>query len=196
MPKTAVLIIDMQKDFTKPNGKFYYPQTTGPMMETFSDKLDRMRALGAWLIHVYTVHPKDEKEINPELTHMFVNGKKASLLAGTEGAEIDESISFVPGKDIRFQKNMPSAFFKTDLDELLRQHGVQNVLVCGLKTNVCVRATATDAYQYRYRTYLISDMVSTNTKEINEFHLQEMTKYFAKAISSDEVISRLENGGF
>ncbi len=41
---------------------------------------------------------------------------------------------------------------------------------------------------------MISDMLGTNTKEINDFHLAEMTKYFAKAISSDEVCERLKNG--
>ena len=33
MPKTAVLVIDMQKDFTRPEGRFYYPETTGEMIE-------------------------------------------------------------------------------------------------------------------------------------------------------------------
>ena len=65
-----------------------------------------------------------------------------------------------------------------------------------MKANVCCRATATDASAYRFRTYMISDMLGTNTKEINDFHLAEMTKYFAKAISSDEVCERLKNGVF
>ena len=54
MPKTAVLVIDMQKDFTKPTGRFYYPETTGVMMETFADKLNKMRDLGALVVIVYT----------------------------------------------------------------------------------------------------------------------------------------------
>ena len=46
MPKTAVLVIDMQKDFTRPEGKFYYPETTGEMMKTFPEKINKMRDLG------------------------------------------------------------------------------------------------------------------------------------------------------
>ena len=95
-----------------------------------------------------------------------------------------------------FRKFVPSAFFGTNLAEILRERGVENVLVCGVKTNVCCRATATDASAYRFRTYMISDMLGTNTKELNDFHLAEMTKYFAKAISSDEVCERLKNGVF
>lgn len=195
MPKTAILVIDMQKDFTLPDGKFFYPETTGVMMETFVEKLDRFRELGVKIFIVYTAHPENEKEVNPELTRMFVNGKKASLVEGSKGSELDERIKVHEG-DVLFRKNAPSAFFKTNLDEILRNMGIENVLVCGVKTNVCCRATATDASQYKYRTYMISDMLGTNTKEINDFHLKEMTKYFAAAIDSEEVIKRLKEGVF
>ena len=196
MPKTDVLVIDMQKDFTRPEGRFYYPETTGEMMKTFPEKLNKMRDLGALVVIVYTAHPADEKEVNPELTRMFRDGKKASLVEGSAGAELEERIPYDPERDIMFRKFVPSAFFGTNLAEILRERGVENVLVCGVKTNVCCRATATDASAYRFRTYMISDMLGTNTKEINDFHLAEMTKYFAKAISSDEVCERLKNGVF
>lgn len=91
---------------------------------------------------------------------------------------------------------MDKAIEGTGLNEVLRKKGVENVLVCGVKTNVCCRATATDAYSHRFRTYMISDMLGTNTAQINDFHLQEMTKYFAKAITSEEAIRRLQAGEF
>lgn len=195
MSKTAVLVIDMQKDFTIPEGKFYYPETTGKMMETFVPKLDKMRELGALIVVVYTAHPANEKEVNPELTRMFKDGKKASLVEGSEGSKLDERI-VVHEQDILFRKFVPSAFFKTDLEKVLRDRGIENVLVCGVKTNVCCRATATDAYSCKFKTFMISDMLGTNTKAINDFHLEEMTKYFAKAISSEEVFTRLKEGTF
>ena len=196
MPKTAVLVIDMQKDFTVPEGRFYYPETMGKIIDSFPQKINEMRALGALIVVVYTAHDANEQEINPELTRMFKNGKKASLVEGTPGAQLDERIPYDPERDILLRKYMPSAFFGTKLDEILRERGVENVLVCGVKTNVCCRATATDAYSYKFRTYMIRDMLGTNTEEINEFHLQEMTKYFAKAISSGEVLERLKTGEF
>lgn len=95
MPKTAVLVIDMQKDFTRPEGRFYYPETTGEMMKTFPEKLNKMRDLGALVVIVYTAHPADEKEVNPELTRMFRDGKKASLVEGSAGAELEERIPMI-----------------------------------------------------------------------------------------------------
>ena len=187
MSKTAVLVVDMQKQFTEEGRRFFYPETTGVMMETFADKINRMRELGALIVVIYTKH---------DLTRMFVNGKKVALVDGSEDSELDDRIPYDPEKDILWRKYVPSAFFGTDLDRVLRERGIENVLVCGVKTNVCCRATATDAYSHKFRTYMISDMLGTNTREINEFHLAEMTKYFAKAIDSDEVIRRLESGEF
>ncbi len=196
MYKTAVLVIDMQKDFTQPDGRFYYPETTGVMMKTFPDKINQMREAGALVVIVYTAHPKEEKEINPELTRMFRDGKKASLVEGTKGAQLDERIPYKEEQDLLWRKYVPSAFFGTGLDQVLREKGIENVLVCGVKTNVCCRATATDAYSHRFRTYMISDMLGTNTAQINDFHLEEMTKYFAKAITSEEVLQRFGRGEF
>ena len=77
---------------------------------------------------------------------------------------------------------------------MLHERGIENVLVSGVKTNVCCRATATDAYSYGFRTFMVSDMLATNTAELSQFHLDEMTKYMAKAIDSDEVFRRLDAG--
>lgn len=115
MPKTAVLVIDMQKDFTRPEGRFYYPETTGEMMKTFPEKLNKMRDLGALVVIVYTAHPADEKEVNPELTRMFRDGKKASLVEGSAGAELEERIPYDPERDIMFRKFVPSAFLERTL---------------------------------------------------------------------------------
>lgn len=164
-------------------------------MKTFPEKLNKMRDLGALVVIVYTAHPADEKEVNPELTRMFRDGKKASLVEGSAGAELEERIPMIRSVT-SCSASLSQAPFGTNLAEILRERGVENVLVCGVKTNVCCRATATDASAYRFRTYMISDMLGTNTKEINDFHLAEMTKYFAKAISSDEVCERLKNGVF
>ena len=114
-------------------------------METFADKINRMRELGALIVVIYTKHDPDEKEVNPELTRMFVNGKKVALVDGSEDSELDDRIPYDPEKDILWRKYVPSAFFGTDLDRVLRERGIENVLVCGVKTNVCCRATATDA---------------------------------------------------
>ena len=88
MPKSAVLVIDMQKDFTRPEGRFYYPETTGEMMKTFPEKLNKMRDLGALVVIVYTAHSADEKEVNPESRPMSAAAQPRPMHQPTASAPI------------------------------------------------------------------------------------------------------------
>jgi len=198
MSKTALLIIDMQKDFTLPTGRVFR-QTTADIMEPLLENMVKFREKGVEIFIVYTAHDKDEYYANPELSRMFdKDGKKISLVQGSGGDEIDDRIMalYDPQQDTVWRKYAPSAFFKTNLDEVLREKGIENVLVCGVKTNVCVRATCVDSNCHGFRTFVITDMTATNTKELNEFHFKEFSKYFAKAIDSQEVLRRLDEGRF
>lgn len=77
---------------------------------------------------------------------------------------------------------------------ILRRHGVENVLICGIKTNICCRQTTIDSVSYGFHTIVISDMVSTNDETTSQYHLAEIDKYIAKVCSSDEVFEMLKNG--
>ena len=89
-----------------------------------------------------------------------------------------------------------SAFWGTPLLEALEQNGIENVVVCGIKTNICCRQTVVDSASHGYKTYIIRDMTSTNNEEIKAYHLAEMNKYFAKVLDSAEVLERLDSGAF
>ena len=110
--------------------------------------------------------------------------------------ELDDRLPIDPTQDIILRKFTYSAFWGTPLLELLEQKGIENVLVCGIKTNVCCRQTMIDSVAHGFKTFMIRDMTSTNNEEIKAYHLAEMDKYFAKVLDSDEVIRRLETGVF
>ncbi len=197
--KTAVIVVDLQKSLTLEGGLNYYP-TAGEMMPRVCEQLEKMRDLGAQLIYVWSKPVNSSgltatpHSINPELS-----GRNMSKLDGAdnaEGLELDDRLPIDPDRDILLNKFTYSAFWNTPLQEILEQKGIENVLVCGIKTNVCCRATAIDAVSHCYKTYMISDMTSTNNDEIKAYHLAEMDKYFAKVIDSNEVIRRLRENEF
>ena len=66
--KTALLVVDMQHDFTKPGGKAYY-EMTEQMLKTYPEKINKMREKGVLNVPIYTIHDHD-KPVNPELTRM------------------------------------------------------------------------------------------------------------------------------
>lgn len=185
--KTALLVVDLQNDFTQPWGSAFY-ETTMRMMQGIGTKIDQMRELGALVVIIYTT---DFSLANEE-----VKGVRKLCIAGTKGAEIDARIPYQANTDYLLQKNAFSAFFNTDLSSILLAHGVENTLVCGTKTNVCCRATAIDATSNGFKSYVIRDMVSADTQALSDYHLNEMDMYFAKALDAAEVLRRLETGAF
>ncbi len=194
--KTALLVVDLQNDFTQPWGSVYR-EPTGEMMDRVSKSIDRMRELGVLIVIVYSGGPAEARkatgEFHPSRTHR-ADGVRRCLIEGTPGCEIDERIHIDRERDLLWHKSAPSAFFQNDLDRRLRALGVENVLVCGVKTNVCCRATVNDAYSHGFTTFAVSDLLATNTPELNAFFVEDMAKYFATAVTSQEAIRLLEEG--
>ena len=124
-------------------------------------------------------------------THLDVYKRQVE---GTYGAEIDERIPYDPERDWKMQKFAASSFLHTDLAERLKKKGVENVLVSGVKTNVCCRATTIDSASYGFRTFMVSDMLGTNSEELNQFHLNEMGHQYCSVVNSEEVMELLKAG--
>lgn len=191
--KTALLCVDLQKNLTLEGGGNYYP-TAAEMMPRVIENIQRFRELGAHIIYIWTkMHPSSGltcagPAVNPELA-----GRHVPRPAW--GMELDDRLTIDPEDDV-LCKFTYSAFWGTPLVERLQQKGVENVLVCGIKTNVCCRQTAIDSTSHGFKTYVIQDMTCTNNREIKDYHLAEMDKYFAKVIDSGEVIRRLGSGEF
>lgn len=194
--KSALLVIDLQNDFTQPWGSVYR-EPTGEMMERVSKNIDLFRDAGMLIVVVYSGGPasmrRSKGKYGPSRVHRD-DGVRRCLIEGTPGFEIDERIHIDRERDIVWHKSGPSAFFKNDLDEKLRALGIENVLVCGVKTNVCCRATVNDAFSHEFRTFVISDMTATNSPELNNFFIEDMAKYFACAVTSEDVFQLLREG--
>jgi len=73
-----------------------------------------------------------------------------SLMRGPEAHEITDVLKPASG-DVVITKTKPSAFFGTPLASILTYLGVDTVVVCGMVTSGCVRATVIDAFSYNYR---------------------------------------------
>lgn len=90
-------------------------------------------------------------------------------------------------------KQYPSAFFGTDLAEKLKALDVDTVLVTGLTTSGCVRASALDALQYGFIPIVIADACGDRDAEVQKANLFDLGAKYADIITSDEVLAYLEN---
>ena len=147
MTRKAVIVIDMLNDFVtgalaNPAGEEITPN--------IASLLDHARAEGWMVIFANDAHlPGDYEE--------KVWGPHA--LAGTPGADVIPELHPSNG-DVTLPKRFYSSFFETGLASLLRQNGVEEVILTGQHTNICVRHTASDAFNNGFAISVPRDAVA------------------------------------
>ncbi len=90
--------------------------------------------------------------------------------------------------DVEVKKRKLSAFFKTDLDIILKDAGLDTVYLCGAYTDVDIRSTAVDAHQSNYHFHVITDAVCGTTKQAHDCALWNMWYLQHKAILTTDIV--------
>lgn len=186
MSNTALIVVDMVRDFTDPNGLVFYPQNRA-ILPRIAEAVERCRAHGMTIVFMQHCYRAGKPEKN--LVNMRPN-----CIEGTGGEDIDPMLHVDAAHDYVIKKRRYSAFFGTDLDLVLRENGVKNVIVVGTKTNCCIRATVTDAYYLDYHVIVPRDAVATNDDVVNEVHLNDIRKYFGEVTTLAELYAQMEKG--
>jgi maleamate amidohydrolase len=84
------------------------------------------------------------------------------------------------------EKQLPSAFFATDLAKRLAALKVDSCVVTGLTTSGCVRATAVDALQYNFSTYVVSDACGDRNHNAHLASLHDINAKYGQVLSIEE----------
>lgn len=87
--------------------------------------------------------------------------------------------SLDPESGVIVAKSAPSAFFNTMLHSYLSSLGVRTLVICGMTTSGCVRATVVDAFSHNYRVLLPEGCVADPRPELHEMHLADMNERYA-----------------
>jgi len=114
-------------------------------------------------------------------------------IIGTEGYELMDQLLPLEPTDYLVQKPRCSAFFDTDLDLILRSHGIETLIIIGVCTNIGVHYTFIDAHQKDYRVRVIEDCVAGTSEYAHEAALSQIEYLQAGAVvKSDKMIDALK----
>jgi len=167
----ALVLIDIQQAFFHPHGENHYPHAPDvlPALETL---LQGARQKQRLVIHVADVHRVGHPDF--ETARLPRHGLRGSFDA-----------AFYPGFgpdpgfpcEIVLEKRRFSAFFATDLDLLLREHAIKRLIIAGVKTNVCVRATVQDGFGLGYACLVVEDATNSNRPHLAAAALEDIHRY-------------------
>ncbi len=156
---TAIIVVDMQNDFVEEGA----PLET-PMGRKFAGKLNDLletsRDAGATVI--YTTHAHRESGCDKgTMADLWVPiDEGAGLVDGTRGIEIYDEVA--PKEDeVVIKKHRYSGFYGTDLDIILRNSGIETVVITGVTTENCCAMTAREAQFRDYNVVFLADLTGT-----------------------------------
>jgi len=157
--KTAMIVVDMQNDFVAPGAAIEVPAARA-MVPKLVEALKVCRDSQIKVIYTAHVHRRDGSDMGlfDDLHPPIAN--RDALVEGTPGADIYPDLRPAPGEHV-IKKHRYSGFFGTDLDMILREWGVDTVIISGTSTENCCHATARDAMFRNYRVIFLSDATTT-----------------------------------
>lgn len=194
----ALLIVDMQNDFVRPGAPL-------EVVEARSTILSIQRLAGAFRrVGRPVIYTRFLAEQSPGLMWLWSPQCGPEVKCCWEGvsrryddsdaelgctAVIDE-LEPQPGDPI-VDKYGYGSFHKTHLDALLRERGVQSLVVTGTVAQICVEQTAREAFHHGYRTTVVSDGVSSFDSELKAAALRNFAMKFGWVADSETVIGWL-----
>ena len=88
-------------------------------------------------------------------------------------------------------KQYASAFFGTSLAATLHTAGIDTLVVAGVSTSGCIRATATDALNHGFRPQVVRDACADRTPELHDQNLRDLDAKYADVVDLDEALAHL-----
>lgn len=179
--RPALLVVDMIKGFTDPACPL---GCDCPAVVAANEQL--VRAFhAAQLPVVFTTvtfhHDSQARVFRDRIAALNV------LTPDSDWVKVDDRLT-VRQEDLLVEKQWASAFHKTDLDEQLRARRVDSLVVTGLTTSGCVRATAVDGLQYDYPVVVPREAVGDRNLDAHDANLFDLHAKYADVLGLEEVL--------
>jgi len=192
--RPALIVIDMQNGFCHPEGfmnKIGLDYSTSKAaVEPVGRLISASRDAGIPVFFTRYTLNEDYSDAGLIL-ELFPAIKDArGMVRDTWDADIVDELKPSPGERI-VDKTRYSAFYDTDLEQQLRDLGVDTLIVCGVTTNICVESTVRDAFFRDIRVVVPSDGTAAVTPELHDGALRDFEYGFGRVSTVDQIVEAL-----
>jgi ureidoacrylate peracid hydrolase len=193
--QTAVVVVDVQNDFVHPKGKGGAEGADMTPLLNASAAINRLlvaaRSRNVQIAYVRTEHGPDV-DVPPyqaRYQRRGMNPEDTLCHGGTWGAELFTDLLQPRPEDLVVVKHGYDAFQRTPLAELLRERGVRTVIVAGVVTNLCVRASAYSAFEQGFFVVVPRETTDAVTPELKARALEDIDAYYGEIVSLGDVLA-------
>ncbi len=204
--KTALLVVDMQNEFCSVGGEgtllgFDMTKVNRDLVPPLQKLLEVARSIGIKVVYTRAGHRPDladapkllidkHREAGIEIGSPAPNGGR-SHIRGTWNHQIIEELPMQPG-DVAIDGSGYNKFYQTELDPILRNNGIDTLIITGVNTDVCVSSTTRYAADIGYKCLIPKDCVSAFVKASGEGELKTLEYVFAATTTSDKIIEAIQ----
>lgn len=184
--RTAVIVVDMVNDFCKPGGAMVLPGYEALIQPQLAI-IEAARASGAPVVWVHDEHRRNMRREREWLK------RTPHCVEGGWGREIIEDLG-ARDDEIHLVKRRYSAFFGTDLDLTLKDMMVDQLIVFGVVTNICVRSTVHDGFFLGYEVVVPHDACAATGPREQASSLYDIATHFGVVSDARTVAGALREG--
>lgn len=176
-PETALLLVDVTNSFFLEGMPNHYPGAADALAP-LRLLLAQARTQDRIFVHAVERHYPgfEDYEWRKLPRHHFIGEPDQQIFPGFEPQG---------PREVAFGKRRYSAFFATDLALFLHEQKIQRVILAGVKTNVCIRATAQDAFASGFDVVVPREATNSNRPHLAEASLEDIDRYIGSVVSLD-----------
>ncbi|MDA0693651.1 MAG: isochorismatase family protein [Proteobacteria bacterium] len=184
----ALIVVDMSYGFTQSDsplgGEF------GATVDAAAELIQAFRSAGLSVIYTTVVYdsPEQASVFRERLPSLDI------LQRGSRWVEIDARVAPTDLEPV-VEKQFPSAFAGTNLAQHLNTHEIDSLVVIGLTTSGCVRATVVDGLSQNYRVWVVKEAVGDRNLTAQDANLHDMNAKYAEVVSLSEAMDHLRQIG-
>jgi nicotinamidase-related amidase len=193
---SALILVGYQNDYFASNGILRgVIQEANRVDQTLANSMraiDSAVSSGMLVISTPIILTSDYRALAESEGVLGAIKSSGAFKAGTTGADtIPDLLAF--GDRIQYVNGKQgfNAFSNTALDETLRAHGINHLLLAGMITSLCIDSTGRAAYERGYKVTILSDCVSARTPEEQDFYCRIIFPLYADVMDSHQFVEQL-----
>ena len=186
--RTALLLLDYQNYNVHPDGYWAQSQPghadrAAPAVARTAAVLTAARRAAITVVHVQNAWREGHPDVNPHTPWQAAAKAAGRSTEGTWGIEFVDALAPVEG-ELVVRKRAVSGFAGTELDRLLRVHGVSTLVIAGIVTNFAAEGTARDASDRGFRVIVLTDCCESVSDEMHEFSVTQILPVVGEVASA------------